>query len=139
MRRHLTPGEAEAALRRGASIQQFLGFADLEDGRDTFWYLEISPRRDEIAVYAQHVFDEGHETFGDVGEFSPVKEWDPFDELVLPDDFTRDPSVTVFSTAGEALAHTLIQLGARPDRWVNSGLIDDEYTDARHTRTAPQP
>lgn len=133
MRRHLTPSEATAALLRGASVQQFLGFADRKDGRATLKYLEISPREDKVVIYAQHVFDDGNDNFFDVGEFTPVEEWDPFDD---GGNFLggEDPSKLVCASATEALTHAATHLGASPDRWVNSGMVDAEYQDARRSR-----
>ena len=129
MRRHLTPDEATATVHRGASVQQFLGFADRRDGRATLKYLEVSPTRDGVAVLVLHAFDDGTDQFQDVGEFTLVEQWDPIDD---EGDFRgEDPTRIVLDSPVAALTHAATHLGASWDRWVNSGLIDDEYADAR--------
>lgn len=111
--RHLTEQFAVGALRRGATIQQFLGPLSPAGIR----YVEIRPG---FEVYLYLAEDIGHEQFFDVGEFPSLeqREEDEFGRLIAR---VEDPASAL--QAAEEL------LGASRGRWVNAGVVDGEYAD----------
>ncbi|MFI5709961.1 hypothetical protein [Kribbella sp. NPDC051620] len=116
--RYLARQSAIGALRRGRSIQQFLGPAtgfELPGIR----YVEIRPAgKYELYLYCAE--DLGHDQFFEVGEFPSLepREEDGFGRLIAR---TDEPEVVL------ELAKRLV--GAATDRWANVGLIDAEYAD----------
>jgi len=129
VRRHLSVPEAAAALRRGSQIEQFLGFGEEVEGRSTLSYVWLSGRS-KLSGRLERRFDDGSPTFFDVGEFQTIDddgdaEWDPF-AGPPPDDGYRE-----FDSVEAALAWARTECGADDVRWVNSGLIDAEYRDAK--------
>jgi hypothetical protein len=90
----------------------------MEDGEPAIRYAVIR-RKDEriiLAIYAS--FETPHENFYDVGEFRSV----------LPDD---DPEEIYFGTPEEAISFLVSRKGGSAERFVNQGLIDEEYKDYR--------
>ena len=69
--RHLTFEQALAALRRGKPVEQLLE-SPPHEGRPTVRWLTVNPGRDEVSVWAHHVYDEGDLGTVDVTAFSPV-------------------------------------------------------------------
>lgn len=131
MRRHLLPAEARAVLDRGATVEQFLGFRTAIDGRPTLayvWLVGGSPLRGRV----EHVFDEGDPDHLDLASFEevvdPVHDWDPASGQ-SPDEGDR-----AFESAEEALKWATLECGASDGRWVNAGMVQDEYRDAHGWR-----
>jgi hypothetical protein len=124
--RHLTVNFALGALRRGSGIQQLLG-TDCVAGRPTLRWLTAWRDRDGGCVLTiHHAFDEGSEQFWDVAEFSPVD----------PDEYLGEGRhLGTFSTPEDVL-HAAQAYGAVTTRWVNQGVIDDEYRDLRNPQTS---
>jgi hypothetical protein len=121
--RYLTMTFALGALRRGSGIQQLLG-TDYVAGRPTLRWLTAWRERDGgYVLVIHHVFDEGSEQFWDVAEFTPVDE----DEYL-----GEGRSLGAFNTPEEVL-HAAQAYGAVTTRWVNEGVIDDEYGELRNT------
>ncbi len=91
MTRHLLPSDAQAALDRGARIEQFLGLRSDVKGGPTFAYVWLAGSRPLIGR-VEHRFDEGDPDHLDVATFGEVDEggcdWDP-DSRHLPDDGYR--------------------------------------------------
>jgi hypothetical protein len=125
--RHLIHSFAVGALRRGKTIEQFLGEIQTEHGRGIRW-LEISPTRDGFIVYRGDVVDVGTDDRLDISVFP----W------LDPEHEDDDDRMAVAATPEEALAFAERFLAAHPDRWVNQGVVCDEYADYRRART-PQP
>jgi hypothetical protein len=120
---YLTMTFALGALRRGSGIQQLLG-TDYVAGRPTLRWLTAWRERDGgYVLVIHHVFDEGSEQFWDVAEFTPVDE----DEYL-----GEGRSLGAFNTPEEVL-HAAQAYGAVTTRWVNEGVIDDEYGELRNT------
>jgi len=71
-----------------------------------------------VSVTCFEVLDEGSENFLDVYEFTPL---DPD----LPYGQTEK-----FETADAALAYAESKFGASLEKYVNSGVIQDEYRDS---------
>jgi len=118
--RHLTLDQAAAALRRGKPVEQLLE-CGLHDGERTVSWLAVTPSCGEFTVTAHHVYDDGRPDFRDVAEFAPVDEWEGVGEGV---EVARraDPAAALEAAARH---------GAASDRWVNFGVVGDEYADAR--------
>ncbi|MEU1344513.1 hypothetical protein [Streptomyces sp. NPDC005827] len=121
--RHLTPAFALGALRRGKQIEQFLGATET-DGRHGLRWIAISPGRTGVTIYLSDVEDVGTDTFLDITEFPPLD----------PDEETWGREVAVLPTPEEALHLAEHELAADPQRWVNDGVVCDEYQDFRAAR-----
>ena len=118
--RHLTRDQAAGALRRGKQVEQLLD-SEPHEGRRTVRWLTVGPSRGHFVVSAHHVYDEGNPEFLDVSEFSPIDDEEEWGEGTL---IARlpDPEDALDAARGH---------GATPERWVNQGVIGDEYADAR--------
>jgi hypothetical protein len=127
--RHLTVDFALGALRRGRGIQQLLGTVCVA-GRPTLRWLTARRERDGGYVLTiHHVFDEGSEQFWDVEEFTPVDE----DRYL-----GEGRSLGAFNTPEEVL-DAAPAYGAVTTRWVNQGVIDDEYGELRNAQESNPP
>ena len=111
--RYVFPAFQESTLRRGASLEQFMGAA-MRDGERTISYLEIRPAKGGFEVWRFEAPDIGDKEFTDVSEFAFDGENEPLATLQHPSD-------------AFLFAHS--QLGADPQRWVNIGVVCDEYKD----------
>ncbi|WP_327714559.1 hypothetical protein OG381_03300 [Streptomyces sp. NBC_00490] len=118
--RYLTESFALGALRRGRPVEQFLGPAGSSE-RPGIRYVEVRPTKTRYEVYLHTLEDVGHETFVDVVEFPPLRTDDAeedFGRLVA----TRDDPLAALAAAEDIT-------GAARGRWVNVGLVQDEYHD----------
>lgn len=118
--RHLSEQQTFSALRRGASVEQMLTHSLSE--RRVRWLIAL-PDADGFALRLHHVRDDGDADFLDVHEFQPVDEDEDFGEGRL---VGRYPDA-------ETVLQAAVVMGARPDRWVNAGVIQDEYTALRES------
>jgi len=116
--RHLTPSFAIGALRRGGQIDQFLGGSTL-DGKPTVRWASVYQSGHDFVVAVHAVEDIGSADYAGVTESPPVDE----DEYV-----GEGKIIGRFETPDEALRMSE-SLGARPNRWVNAGLVCEEYLD----------
>ena len=115
--RHLAPPIAEATLHRGKGVEQLLRVE-----RGTVSWLTIFPPRDGgFVVSLHHVVDVGSADFRDVTEFPPVDD---------TEDHGEGRDVGIFDNAAEAL-RAAAAFGAVPERWVNEGVIEAEYSTTR--------
>lgn len=121
MTRHLTVTDAWAALRRGAAIEQLLGTRIDESDRVLSWIEIDVDREGRYVVCVFQVFDDAVEGFSDVHEFEP---FDP-DQ---PCGVCRE-----FDAIEEAMEYA-VSRGASPRRFVNAGLIAEEYRDLGSSR-----
>lgn len=110
--RHVSAEFLESTLRRGKSLEQFLGGGVELDTRVIRW-LELRPTNDGIEVW-----DFSAPDFGD--RHSDLYEFTADDAGILV--------ITLPSTT-EAIAHARDALGARDDRWVNQFVVQDEFLD----------
>ncbi|WP_217554024.1 hypothetical protein [Streptomyces sp. GbtcB6] len=118
--RYLAEPFALGALRRGRPVEQFLGPAGPPQ-RPGIRYAEVRPAKTRYEILLHTLQDVGHETFADLVEFPPLAPDDEEEEsarLVA----TRDDPLAAL-TAAEDLT------GAVRGRWVNAGLVQDEYHD----------
>jgi hypothetical protein len=122
--RHLTPASAVSALGRGREIEQFLG-GSVDGEVSSITSITISPRGDAFGVSVHEVLDVGSEDFLDVSEFPPIDEGEYVGE---------GRSLGTAASPADAIALAESIVAARPDRWVNQGMVGDEYADYRQSR-----
>lgn len=119
--RHLTERQAVSALERGATIEQMLS-SDLDGG--SFRWLSAAREDDVLVLRLHETCDDGGPDFLDVYDFTAVN----------PDDeFGTGVAVASASDATELIG-IAVASGARVDRWVSGGVIQDEYSDLLLTR-----
>lgn len=87
-------------------------------GQDIRW-LSVHAAGGGLTLSLHRVRDEGTNDFLDVTAFSPVDEDEEFGEGRL---LGRYPDAATVLAAAEAA-------GGRSDRWVNAGVVQDEYAD----------
>ncbi|MEG2806025.1 hypothetical protein [Stenotrophomonas sp.] len=121
--RHLIEFDVKANLRNGRTVEQLLP-GRIEAGETIIRHLSIHRTREgEWMVEVYEVYDDGPD-FMDLYEFSSVDPDMPAGE---------EPT---FASVEDALAYCSEQLGARPDRYVNLGLVSEEYRDRYHPDAA---
>ena len=120
-RRHLSDAEAAAALRRGKQVEQFLAREYVDGDFQITWVTASAPRSGEYRLRVHRAHDIGSSSFADLSEFPPVDESERVGEgrVVAEGD-------TAELVLGAAADH-----GAMVGRWVNEGVVADEYLDAR--------
>lgn len=116
--RHLTERQAAAALRRGAPIEQLLT-ATLDEV--TVRWLSLAATGGGFALRRHDVLDDGSGDFLDVYDFRPADEDEYTGEGVMIGTYPDVPAALEAATRN----------GARMTRWVNNGVIQDEYADLR--------
>lgn len=118
--RHLTPEQAAFALRTGRAIEQAFGREQSRDDPGTVRWFTISERDSMFVVRRHLVEDVGGAGFGDLRSFPPIDPDEPSGEGVEVDRSSQaDEAITVSATHG-----------ASPHRWVNFGVVADEYRDS---------
>ena len=130
MTRYLAPPFIQGSISRGRSVEQFLG-GYMDGDEPALRWVEIRPEPNGVALLLHQVYDEGDEDFLDVYDFTDLDgesdEGDgPAAEHHLP---TLEDAL---SLAGELY-------GADPGRFVNEGMIQDEYRDYLQRRTSQLP
>jgi hypothetical protein len=115
--RHLTPSFACGALRRGKQIEQFIGPVTNAGRVGCRFLTVIGSGPFEVRVH--DVEDIGDETFLDVSEFPPL---DPSEHV------GEGRTFGTYESPDQAVAVAL-KLGGHPDKWVNFGVLGDEYRD----------
>lgn len=108
---------AVAALRRGRSIEQFLGHAG-DSGDLGIRWAEIVPAGEGYRVMLHASRDAGGEHYCDLPEFPPLEESGE-------EGFGEQVAVTAEARDALDAAHTAV--GAAVGRWVNKGIAGDEY------------
>ena len=109
--RHVAATFLESTLRRGSSLEQFLG-GSLDSGERTVRWLELRPTSFGIEIWDYVAPDLGFECL-DIYALASV-ELEPL--AVVPD-------------VGQALAFAQAKLGASPAHWVNQGVSQEEFLD----------
>jgi hypothetical protein len=113
--RHLSESQAVGALRQGRAIEQLL----TADSSVVAW-LRLSGRSSSVELARHRVQNVGSVDFMDVYEFPPTDIEEEHGEGVV---------LATFRDASEAFTAS-VNYGARADRWVNEGMVQDEYADA---------
>jgi hypothetical protein len=116
--RHLSEQQTLSALRRGASVEQMLTHSFSE--RSVRWLVAL-PEVDGITLRLHHVRNDGDADVLDVYEFHPVDE----------EEYVGEGRVVGHYPDAETVLEAAGVMGARPDRWVNAGVIQDEYAALR--------
>ena len=122
MRRYLTLSETRLALDRGKQIEQFLG-GYLADGDPAIRYGVIRSDDERIVATIYECLEPSHPDFYDVGEFRNVE----------PD---TDPEDFYFDSLEEAILFLKEKCGVSADRFVNQGLVDEEYKNYRKAKNS---
>jgi hypothetical protein len=117
---YLSTAELEARLHLGKGAEQWLSYVQESEYAFIRW-LSIDKDRSQFTVTYFKSFDEGDEGFHDVHEFSVL------DPEEAPYGVTHE-----FNSAVEAIAFVVETYGASADKFVASGMIQDEY--AKHLR-----
>lgn len=120
-RRHLTSTEAAATLRRKREVEQFLGRFVASDERMTVRWLTAYPSGADFKLVLHEVEDIGSDEFLDVTEFPPLDE----------NEYLGEGRVLSTHSDPDALLRDAAERGASPDRWVNGGVVQDEYRESR--------
>ena len=118
MTRYLAENDAKSALRGGRAIEQLLE-GRLEAGLQIVRFVTIAHEATgENSVTLHEVFNGGNFDVLDVYEFSPLD----------PD--RSYGQVDSFRTVDDAFQFACEQTGADPRKFVNAGVVQDEYRDA---------
>lgn len=117
MDRYVDQSLLVARLRAGRSLEQWLGTRIVESEVVIHW-LQLNREPDgQYSITRFEVYDEGNEELHDVHEFSPVGVDEPYG------------ATTLFESPEETLAAAQDRFGAKPDRFVSKGIVQDEYAD----------
>lgn len=119
--RHLTEPQATGVLERGAGLEQMLS-RDLRAG--SFRWLSAAHEGGTYVLRLHETRDDGSPDFLDVYEFRSVDADDELGEGVIAGSTAE--ATELLAAAGRS--------GARLDRWVNAGVIQDEYAELISTR-----
>ncbi|KRD79664.1 hypothetical protein [Lysobacter sp. Root983] len=120
--RHLAPAFLESTLRRGATLEQFMGGSVGPLGERSVRWIELCPTQAGIEVREYHAADVG----GSLSETS----LDLYALCDLHDLYEAQPEPTmVADEPAQALAYAHSVLRAQPLRWVNQGVSQDELLD----------
>lgn len=118
--RHLAEPFVLGALRRGRCVEQFLGPVGTPE-RPGIRYVEVRPVGGAFEIVLHTRRDVGHQGFVDVGEFPALDADDDEEEFGRLVATASDP-LTALATAEH-------RTGAIRARWVNAGVVQDEYSD----------
>lgn len=119
MARYLTDYFLRGALQKGHAVEQFLGGFIHEDGPAIRW-LELRRDGSGVAVLLHEALDDG-DMGCDIYEFTALND--------DPDDLYDPTAEHHCDSVEQALALAAKLYGASPDRFVNEGVIQDEYED----------
>jgi hypothetical protein len=125
--RYIAPQQLMTNLHLGKPIEQWLGYniKQLPQGKYTVlkWltiYKETNSA--EYSVNYMEVFDEGSENFLDIYQFNTIDTDEPYGIM------------TRFKTAKEALDYSIGKYNCEINKFVNDGVIQEEYKDYIMTR-----
>jgi hypothetical protein len=126
MSRYLQRSFLESAINRGRSLEQLLPAGEFE-GNATVRWLELAPKGPAtIELRLFEALDVGGPTYLDVYSFPPVSD---------DQDLLREAHA--FSSLEDALSVARQLYDAESDRFVNCGVIQDEYADSLVSRSWP--
>jgi hypothetical protein len=120
MTRYLAPPFIRSCIGGGRPVEQFLGGC-IHDGERAIRWVEIRPDPDGVTLLLYEVYDEGDEEWLDVYAFTGTDD--------DPDERDSPAAEHHLSTLEEALSLAQELYGADPERFVNAGVIQDEYGD----------
>lgn len=119
--RYLTRAFAAGALRRRREIEQLLGAYE-EGGRRALAHVAVWADRSGGYVVRRFIVEDLAEPFS-----LPVDEYPAFYES--EDEQEGGRNVGVAASAEDAIDLACRELGAHSERWVNQGVLFDEYRD----------
>lgn len=112
---YLQNEQLKTNLSLGRTVEQWLGYKQ-EDGYVVLRWISIEKESsDEYSLAYMESFDEGNEDFLDIYSFSTL---DPDEPLGI---------VNTFSTIDEVISFSLDEYGAKIDKYVSTGMIQEEY------------
>lgn len=120
-RRHLSPDETAAALKRGRQTEQLLGLEESADGRRAVRWLTASTNGRMYELRLHVVEDVGTDELLDVSEFPPLD----------PEEYVGEGRLVAVADDPTSVLQAAAQFGAADGRWVNQGLVEAEYADVR--------
>jgi hypothetical protein len=109
--RYLLFDEIANALDRGKSVEQFLGKGEFPD---SISWIEIRPSDDQIELWFFEVEDVGDAAYTDIYSFPDTG------------NSNENPAGTMKSFS-EAIDRAQQLFKAKPDQWVNQGVIESIY------------
>ncbi|GLY75012.1 hypothetical protein [Actinoallomurus iriomotensis] len=119
--RHLTRSFAEGTLRRGREVEQLLEAFEQDGRRELRWASISPPTRSHGFTVQLHTVEDLDDTYQlTVDEYPSFHESDE-------EDFGQTIGET--ESADEAIDLAARELAADPARWVNQGVLQDEYND----------
>ncbi|GLY83389.1 hypothetical protein [Actinoallomurus iriomotensis] len=119
--RHLTRPFTEGTLRRGREVEQLLEAFEQDGRRGLRWASISPPTRSHGFIVGLHTVEDLDDTYRlTVDEYPSFHETDE-------EDFGQTIGET--KSANEAIDLAARELGADPARWVNQGVLQDEYND----------
>jgi len=115
MSKYLTEEQLKFNIGYGRAVEQWLGFEEEQESTILKW-LRIDKERNEMfSVTYFESFDEGSHEFLDMYEFSMVDPDEPFGVI------------NTFSSISDALTFASLAYNAAEDKFVSSGMIQEEY------------
>ena len=118
--RHLTNSQAHSALRRGKQIEQYLGRSD-----GTIRWLTLAQRDGSFRLSLHQVEEPTDLHTYDLSELQPLDRTEYVGEGRM---------VCEATTWEEAAEQAAVLLHATSDRWVNQGMVGNEYADDLDTQ-----
>lgn len=116
--RHITSVQAQSALSRGKHVEQYLGRVD--DGEaPTIRWITLAMVGAAFRLTLHHVEEPADLRTFDLAKLQPVDHTEHVGE---------GRPICEVATWVAATAEAK-RLGARADRWVNQGMVGDEYSD----------
>lgn len=107
--------QVKTNLSLGKSIEQWLGFEKKDDYVVLKWISIIREKAGKYSTVYIECFDEGNEDFLDIYEFSMIDPDEPYGVI------------NEFQNYDEAIEFAIVEYGASKERFVNSGMIQEEY------------
>lgn len=113
--RYLSTTDILAALKRGQSVEQFLGVCPNQVGY--IRHVELRPTASGVELWVFDVEDIGNQDFLDIYDFPDLE----------PDG--REGPAVHFEDAESALNAATATFATHPARWTNLGVAQSEYLD----------
>lgn len=117
MYRYLTIDQAKTNLRLGKPVEQWLTPLKKEDYTIVRWIRIDKESDNTYSVSRFEVIDEGDESFSDVYDFTPLNPDEPYGDIQS------------FENPNDALEYACKTFGLDKSKFVNAGIIQDEYLD----------
>lgn len=115
--RYLNSQQLLTNLQLGKSVEQWLGYEKRVDYTILKWLRIDKEKSGEYSVTYFKMFDEGDEDFLDIYEFHTVDADEPYG------------IITTFKNVKDTLAFSTEKYKCKDDKYVNAGVIQEEYND----------